>query len=61
LPALAKAENSGFLTLVISPLQSLMEDQVSNLKYSYHKTNVGALHSALDPLTKKEVCDKVEH
>lgn len=61
LPALAKAEASWFLTLVISPLQSLMEDQVANLKYRYNKTNVWALHSALDPLTKKEVCEKVEH
>lgn len=60
-PALAKAEFSWFLTLVISPLQSLMEDQVDNLKKRFYKTNVWALHSWLDPLTKKEVCEKIEN
>lgn len=59
LPALARAEASWFLTLVISPLQSLMEDQVSNLKVKYHKMNVWALHSWMDPLERKEVNEKV--
>ena len=59
LPALARAEASWFLTLVISPLQSLMEDQVSNLKMKYHKINVGALHSWMDPLERKEVNERV--
>lgn len=59
LPALARAEASWFLTIVISPLQSLMEDQVSNLKNKYHKINVWALHSWLDPLTRKEINEKV--
>ena len=59
LPALARAEASWFLTLVISPLQSLMEDQVSNLKMKYHKMNVWALHSWMDPLARKEVSEKV--
>lgn len=59
LPALARAEASWFLTLVISPLQSLMEDQVSNLKRKYHKMNVWALHSWMDPLERKEVNERV--
>ena len=59
LPALARAEASWFLTLVISPLQSLMEDQVANLKMKYHKMNVWALHSWMDPLERKEVNEKV--
>jgi len=60
-PALARAEHSWFLTLVISPLQSLMEDQVENLNKRFYKTNVWALHSALDPLTKKDICEKIEN
>jgi ATP-dependent DNA helicase RecQ len=60
LPALMKAEGSSYLTIVISPLQSLMKDQTDNLMKKKHLTNVGFLNGSLNPLERKEVAKKVE-
>lgn len=60
LPALMMADQMPYLTLVISPLQSLMKDQVDVLNHRHHISNVGYLNSTLDPLERKEVFEKVE-
>lgn len=60
LPALMIADQMPYLTLVISPLQSLMKDQVDVLNNRHHITNVGYLNATLNPLERKEVCQKVE-
>lgn len=60
LPALMIAEQLPYLTLVISPLQSLMKDQVDVLNHRFNITNVGYLNSTLNPLERKEVNQKVE-
>ena len=47
LPAIVHNERTGALTVVISPLQALMKDQVENLN---HKTKTGGLAAALNGL-----------
>ena len=46
LPALARAERTGALTVVVSPLQSLMKDQVDNLREQAANT-VGEVNGSL--------------
>ena len=61
LPALMNADKMNCLSLVISPLQSLMKDQIDNLNNKHDIQNVGFLNGLLSPLERKEVIDKVEY
>jgi ATP-dependent DNA helicase RecQ len=57
-PAIYLAEKYGFLTIVISPLIGLMNDQVKNLElknYTYAKT----INSDISPIVKQDIIDKV--
>ena len=58
LPALARYYRNGSLTVVISPLQSLMKDQVNNLE-SRGITCAGYLNSLLNPFERRVMLDKL--
>lgn len=58
LPALARYYRNGSLTVIISPLQSLMKDQVDNLE-SRGITCAGYLNSLLNPLERRAMLDKL--
>lgn len=58
LPALARYYRNGSLTVVISPLQSLMKDQVDNLE-KRGITCAGYLNSMLNPMERRVVLDKL--
>jgi ATP-dependent DNA helicase RecQ len=58
LPALAAHEQDGRLTVVVSPLQSLMKDQVDNLEAS-GITSAGYLNSLLNPIERRAMLDKL--
>lgn len=58
LPALARYYRTGSLTVVISPLQSLMKDQVDNLE-ARGITCAGYLNSLLNPLERRVMLDKL--
>ncbi len=58
LPALARFYRSGSLTVIISPLQSLMKDQVDNLE-ARGITCVGYLNSLLNPLERSMTLNKL--
>jgi ATP-dependent DNA helicase RecQ len=59
LPALMSGENSNGLTVVISPLQSLMKDQVDNLE-NQHITNAVTINGLLDPVERSKSFQRVE-
>lgn len=57
-PAIYLAEKYNLLTIVISPLIGLMNDQVKNLElknYTYAKT----INSDISPIVKQDIIDKV--
>lgn len=58
LPALARYYRSGSLTVVISPLQSLMKDQVDNLE-ARGITCAGYLNSLLNPIERRMMLEKL--
>lgn len=58
LPALARFYRNGSLTVIISPLQSLMKDQVDNLE-SRGITCAGFLNSLLNPIERRAMLDKL--
>jgi ATP-dependent DNA helicase RecQ len=58
LPALARFYRNGSLTVIISPLQSLMKDQVDNLE-SRGITCAGYLNSLLNPIERRAMLDKL--
>jgi ATP-dependent DNA helicase RecQ len=58
LPALAHYWRSGKLTVIVSPLQSLMKDQIDNLIQRGIYCGV-ALNGLLTPLERKEVLQKI--
>ena len=58
LPALARFYRNGSLTVVISPLQSLMKDQVDNLE-ARGVTCAGYLNNLLNPLERRAMLDKL--
>ena len=59
LPALARYQRRGVLTIVISPLQALMKDQVDNLRHKTGAPNAAALYGLLTPPERGEVLAKV--
>jgi ATP-dependent DNA helicase RecQ len=60
LPALMAGENEKGLTVVISPLQSLMKDQTDNLEKQHHITEAVTINSSLDPLEREKAFERVE-
>ncbi len=59
-PALMSGKASGGLTVIISPLQSLMKDQVDNLE-SKGITCAVAINGLLDPIERSETIKRVEN
>ena len=60
LPALMEGELTRGLTVVISPLVSLMKDQVEVLEDRFHNVQAAHLSGLLSPLERKQVLDQVE-
>lgn len=59
LPALMSGENAKGLTVVISPLQSLMKDQVDNLE-KINITRAVTINGLLDPIERAKSFERVE-
>lgn len=60
LPALMRGDATRHLTVVISPLVSLMKDQVDNLQDRFQITKAVAINGLLSPLERKEALERVE-
>lgn len=54
LPALMAGKNEGGLTVVISPLQALMKDQIDGLKDKHSIVNAVTINSLLDPIERQK-------
>ncbi|WP_420573081.1 RecQ family ATP-dependent DNA helicase [Kordia sp.] len=61
LPALMKGALSRQLTVVISPLVSLMKDQVDNLENKFGITKAIAINGLLSPLERQDAIERVEN
>lgn len=59
LPALMRGESTRHLTVIISPLVSLMKDQVDNLKDRFGITKAVAINGLLSPLERQEAIEMV--
>lgn len=60
LPALIHGEAGRALTVVISPLQSLMKDQIDVLKKRFGITKAVTINGLLSPLERSEAISKVQ-
>ena len=58
IPAIYLAENYNLLTIVISPLIGLMNDQVKNLELKNYK-GAKTINSDISPIIKSEIMEKV--
>lgn len=61
LPALMAGVNEKGLTVVISPLQSLMKDQTDNLEIKHSITEAVTINGSLDPLDRAKAFERVEN
>ena len=59
LPALVRFQRRGLLTLVISPLQALMKDQVDHLNAATGSESAAALYGLLTPPERGRVLERV--
>ncbi len=60
LPALVRYQRRGVLTIVISPLQALMKDQVDNLRNKTGAPNAAALYGMLTAPERGEVLQGIQ-
>ena len=60
LPALVRYQRRGVLTIVISPLQALMKDQVDNLRNKTGAPNAAALYGMLTAPERGEVLQAIQ-
>ncbi len=58
-PALMSGENEKALTVIISPLQSLMKDQVDNLQTKHGITDAVTINGLLDPVERQHAFERV--
>ena len=58
-PALMAGRNTKSLSVIISPLQSLMKDQVDNLE-NFNITDAVTINGLLDPIERAEAIKRVE-
>lgn len=59
LPAIDLAEKYGMVTLVISPLIGLMNDQVQGME-KHHYAKARTIHSDISPMVKKTIAQEVQ-
>ena len=60
LPALVRYQRRGVLTIVVSPLQALMKDQVDNLRNKTGAPNTAALNGMLTAPERGEVLQGIQ-
>ncbi|MDD5580603.1 MAG: DEAD/DEAH box helicase, partial [Methylobacter sp.] len=60
LPALVRYQRRGVLTIVVSPLQALMKDQVDNLRNKTGAPNTAALYGMLTAPERGEVLHSIQ-
>ena len=60
LPALMAGVNEKGLTVVISPLQSLMKDQTDNLEKQHNIIEAVTINSSLDPIERAKAFERIE-
>ncbi|MGZ8193171.1 MAG: RecQ family ATP-dependent DNA helicase [Methylobacter sp.] len=60
LPALVRYQRRGVLTIVVSPLQALMKDQVDNLRNKTGAPNTAALYGMLTAPERGEVLQSIQ-
>lgn len=60
LPAIMAGVNEKGLTVVISPLQSLMKDQTDNLENEHNITDAVTINGSLDPVERAKAFERVE-
>src|SRR5690606_25332342 len=59
IPALSRYEKTGALTVVVSPLVALMEDQVLGLRNRYRIESCAAINGMLSMPERADVLDRV--